>query len=392
MIQFVCWKSYYPLTASAMPPKTKKPAAAPSPKVDIKRAAKSAAKKSAAPSTSPTNKPKRAKTDGPDTPIQWNVHPTQDQVNKLFGVPTTSPSPATEAADVSVAAASQVASQLTEAMCTEQDSSGSATLPHSHAATTLLQQCNTHGTQVTEHTHHTDDQHAVPVKVKLNTADTDTTAAPTVTDNESRVADPHPHIADTMKSTSGTGADAFAHTDRDTWEESRDKRLESLQELMDWPLDVLRKSWDAQDPSCRGTYSDFCGHLQDTLDSVTVSTAFSGIDTPVVSLAWLHAAVCHELGALTADEIPLPTFKNAWGVEWYSKSQNTLMASPHGPGCLYADMSEFWQPEIKSRVQTLLDQGQLADVMQRLLTTTDVNNIITPSAYCLTCGKQCEAT
>ena len=375
-----------------MSPKTKKPAAAPSPKVDIKRAAKSAAKKSAAPSTSPTNKSKRAKTDCPDAPVQWGVKPTQDRVNKLFGVTTASPATKADVPDA-VAAASQVASQLTKATYAEQDSSGSVTLQHSHAATTLLQQCNTHGTQVTEHTHHTDDdddQHAVPLQVDMT--DTDTKTAPLVTDNETRVADPHPDIADTMKSTSGTGADAYAHTCRDTWEETRDMRLESLQELMDWPLDVLRKSWDAQDPECRGTYLDFCGHLQDTLGSVTVSTAFSGIDTPVVSLAWLHAAVCHELGALTSDEIPSPTFKNAWGVEWYSKSQNTLMTSPHGPCCLYADMSEFWQPEIKSRVQTLLDQGQLADVMQRLLNTTDVNNIIAPSAYCLTCGKHCEAT
>ena len=90
--------------------------------------------------------------------------------------------------------------------------------------------------------------------------------------------------------------------------------------------------------------------------------------------------------------MPPPGFSNIWGVEWYSKSQEVLMSAPHGPQCLYSDISEFWHTEIATRVTTLIDQGQLADVMRALMRTTPIDKIIRTHATCIKCGKQCEAT
>ena len=63
---------------------------------------------------------------------------------------------------------------------------------------------------------------------------------------------------------------------------------------------------------------------------------------------------------------------------------------PDGPECLFGDMSDFWQPELKSRVDTLLQNGNFVEVVKKLMQTTDVFSMVKRSGFCIKCQKQCE--
>ena len=374
-----------------MAPKSKKAAAAATPKSDVKRAAKSASKKPSAaePSpTSPAGRTKRARTDSGEPPIQWGPRPTQEQVNKLFGV-----SAKPTGAD---------AAHATDSTAVHDDAAHEQDVCMPGASLTACEsKCDTQAHVVDPEPTLTPD-HA-NVHDDLCMQDSSNECADGYTDEHTSKPDGITHDAScpvaisacptTCEKPHTLDADPDAvQTARDKFEETRQHRMEKLQSFMDWPLHALRKCWDAQDKDERGTYNDFLDHLQEASSSLTVSTAFSGIDTPAVALAWLHCAVCHELGVLTAEEMPAPGFSNIWGVEWYSKSQDVLMSSPHGPHCLFSDISEFWHDEIATRVNTLIDQGQLADVMKVLMRTTPIDKIIKPHATCIKCGKACEVT
>ena len=172
------------------------------------------------------------------------------------------------------------------------------------------------------------------------------------------------------------------------------RRKESIGEFLNWPTKLIQTMWKQQ-PEVEGDagleYGDMLSHLRGCICGLRVSTAFSGIDTPCVALDALAAAVATQSG----DPIEKrPKFQNVYGVEWYSKSQYELQRSPHGPHCLFSDISEFWSQCMKQKLDTLIDQGQLVDVLTQLLSspTTDMSTITCSHAHCLNCNKMCEVT
>ena len=174
----------------------------------------------------------------------------------------------------------------------------------------------------------------------------------------------------------------------------QERRKESIGEFLNWPTKLIQTMWKQQ-PEVEGDagleYGDMLSHLRGCICGLRVSTALSGTDTPCVALDALAAAVATQSGGPIEKR---PKFQNVYGVEWYSKSQYELQRSPHGPRCLFSDISEFWSPCMHQKLDTLIDQGQLVDVLTQLLSspTTDMSTITCSHAHCLNCNKMCEVT
>ena len=89
--------------------------------------------------------------------------------------------------------------------------------------------------------------------------------------------------------------------------------------------------------------------LKARLASMSISTSFSGIDSPSTALAMLGAGLLRSLGETVSTET-LPAIQNLWAVEWAACAQQELMVHPAGPNCLFSDINEFWLPGVADRL------------------------------------------
>ena len=128
-------------------------------------------------------------------------------------------------------------------------------------------------------------------------------------------------------------------------------------------------------------------YLQDVksrMHSMTLSTSFSGIDTPSIALAMLAAGVNTELGIeVTDDSLKDHIAGNLWGIEWLGKSQEELLRHPYGPHHVYGDISEFWLNGIHDRIDTLVVDPSL------LRKTVKATKTVKRRAYCRRCRTEC---
>ena len=126
--------------------------------------------------------------------------------------------------------------------------------------------------------------------------------------------------------------------------------------------------------------------LHNRLNSTTISSAFSGIDTPGTAFLMLQHAVGCELG-ISPEDLERP--RNYFAIEWLRTSQDELLVHPHEPEHLFADISGFWSPAVSDKLE-----GLLADnlVEQVLLPLIHKGKATSNKAYCLKHGCECEAT
>ena len=168
----------------------------------------------------------------------------------------------------------------------------------------------------------------------------------------------------------------------------RASRLSKVSELMQWPRKVVG-CWKQQDAAEPSNHPDRLQRLRGALQDFRMSTSFSGIDTPAVALDMLSATVAE--GLMLSPETR-PVFHNVFAVEWSSKCQDHLLASPNGPQCLFGDMNDFWNDPIASKIDTLLSSGDdFTEIMIQVLSQADVREIIRPDGFCLKCDGMCEA-
>ena len=177
-------------------------------------------------------------------------------------------------------------------------------------------------------------------------------------------------------------------------QEQQQRRRKHISNLMRWPermLDTLRKTTNGSHKEGQDDQehirSDLLRKVFKSINNLRISTAFSGIDTPSIAIQQISLATASCMG-IQLDK--RARCRNLYGIEWYSKSQDILVQMPDGPECLFGDMSHFWQPEIQSRVDTLLQKGNFVEVIQKLMQTTDVLSMVKHSGFCIKCQKQCE--
>ena len=175
--------------------------------------------------------------------------------------------------------------------------------------------------------------------------------------------------------------------------------MEHLRKLMQWPRKVLNNMWsgqhenkprtDGSDATAACADSDkvrWLQHMVGCTSGLKLSTAFSGIDTPSTALSCLALAMVDEMGEPVDTA---PRFQNMYAIEVFSKSQVELQRTPHGPRCIFGDISEFWHPEMVGKVQTMLQSGNFVDVIQRLIQSLPASSLVQSSAFCINCQRRC---
>ena len=121
----------------------------------------------------------------------------------------------------------------------------------------------------------------------------------------------------------------------DPWLVDRQDRLEVLRgTLFTWPEDMLRSAASlASTPS-----AEYAEYLETILNSMSVSTSFSGVDSPSTALAMMGAAALTLQGReVTKDSVPKVC--NKFGIEWLPQSQQELRRHPYGPSCIFSDIT-----------------------------------------------------
>jgi hypothetical protein len=129
------------------------------------------------------------------------------------------------------------------------------------------------------------------------------------------------------------------------------------------------------------------GSLRDSLDNITFSTSFSGVDTPSTSFLMIAMYINAMLGL--GVELPsLPAFTNLWACEWFSPSRTELQNHPHGPMHIFDDIGSFWTKTVHDRLSSLVNFALVNKVLIPLVMAGDA---VSPYAYCHCCGHMCRA-
>ena len=129
--------------------------------------------------------------------------------------------------------------------------------------------------------------------------------------------------------------------------------------------------------------------LKETLDNmqrVSMSTSFSGVDTPATAWMMLATTLTAELG-MDPEDTPLPS--NAFAVELHRGCQHELLKHPHSPEHVFGDITEFWSPSLKPKLQQISEQGLEESVLLPLIRS---GKATCRSAWCVKHQRFCEAT
>lgn len=129
--------------------------------------------------------------------------------------------------------------------------------------------------------------------------------------------------------------------------------------------------------------------LKNVMKHTSISTAFSGIDTPSVALAMIATGISKDLGEdMRLDTIAECMPQNKFAIEWLARSQEELMRHRFGPTHVFADMSSFWKDSVRLRIDALMQQQLVDTVLKQLVMTADT---IKGGAYCVRCQRECQA-
>ena len=126
--------------------------------------------------------------------------------------------------------------------------------------------------------------------------------------------------------------------------------------------------------------------LHNTMQRTSMSSAFSGVDTPATSFLSLGMAVVEELG-LGHDHLPMPP--NLRAIEWYSNSQEELLHHPHPPDHVFGDISAFWIPSVAKRLPHIIANNLVQSVLVPLVLA---GGTVSDTAFCIKHGTYCKAT
>ena len=152
-----------------------------------------------------------------------------------------------------------------------------------------------------------------------------------------------------------------------------------------------------RDGSCPGDVStDNCDDAEDVasrphlyqllqqMRATSMSTEFSGIDTPATAFIMLGTAICKQLGM---DSSHVPTPANVYAVEWSAQAREELLHHPHCPQHVFGDINEFWRPHVASQLDALISNEHATD--QVLLPLMRRGEATVRTAWCFKHGKMC---
>lgn len=122
----------------------------------------------------------------------------------------------------------------------------------------------------------------------------------------------------------------------------------------------------------------------------TLSSAFSGVDTPGLAFGVISRAISDLLESKEGVVRPVPTVPHIHGIEWDPHCVDELAVHPHGPCCIYGDINEFWSPSLKPWIQKVMSTPTTPGVMEALRPSVMSGNAMCLTAYCHRHKKQCK--
>lgn len=226
--------------------------------------------------------------------------------------------------------------------------------------------------------------------------------------HDDRGSEPRPHIADVQAEEANYHIADNMDVDETMAQEyvsARKTRLRMLQKLFRYPvylLSCLLKATglcsDAFDepelarPCLHENGRRWIRQFERKTQQTSFSTSFSGIDTPSIALAMLQLGA-NELLVPECLNGPnrrtqAPSMNNLWACEKYGPSQEELLRSPHGPGCVFADMEGFWVDSVRQKAHALHASRMVESVLVPLVMSGRASR---QAAWCVKHQKFCKA-
>ena len=133
--------------------------------------------------------------------------------------------------------------------------------------------------------------------------------------------------------------------------------------------------------------TEFFRELVSHIEGVSMSTCFSGVDTPATSYMGLAWAACRE-GGFDLDKLPQP--RNMFAIEKFSKSIEQLEAHPHPAEHIFDDVEAFWSPAVAERLAKT--QSLSEDFIEMVIVPAVLSgHAATDTAFCLKHKRRCKA-
>ena len=126
--------------------------------------------------------------------------------------------------------------------------------------------------------------------------------------------------------------------------------------------------------------------IKESLRSFSMSTSFSGVDTPSTAYLQLMWGVQSALGC-DEESIDSSLAKNTFAVEISPQAREELLHHPHGPQCVFGDICDFFTPAVKDRLPVLVKQGMVQEVLVPLIQS---GKAVVDHAHCYRHGKECK--
>ena len=183
------------------------------------------------------------------------------------------------------------------------------------------------------------------------------------------------------------------------FQQEREANMKSLEGIFNWPtVGLSLVAEECLKSSCSTDNGQFdhqpvFKHLVNVMKSCTISTSFSGIDTPATALAMLFLGANAGLKqSPTSQELKQFASHNLFAVEWCSASQHELLRHPFGPHCLFGDMASIFAESLASKVPALLSSRRLIEVALRIISSNESKTNIRSTCHCLRHNTECSAS
>eukprot|EP00438_Fugacium_kawagutii_P020454 Skav206759 [mRNA] locus=scaffold167:274561:284256:- [translate_table: standard] len=135
------------------------------------------------------------------------------------------------------------------------------------------------------------------------------------------------------------------------------------------------------DPPSQERKNIFRSMIKD-MDTFSMSTSFSGVDTPATSWMCLSWAVS-KMAGLSAELMPKP--RNMFACEIFNPSIRELQSHPHAAEHIFVDINDFWDPILKPKMDFLLQNRET--ILDRIILSGRGS---CDRAYCIKHNQLCK--
>ncbi len=178
----------------------------------------------------------------------------------------------------------------------------------------------------------------------------------------------------------------------------RAKNMERLEQLFQWPeVDVSlvaassmksmqNTDFEQSDPA---PYFD---HLANIIHGCTISTSYSGVDTPATAMAMLFLGTNKLSGKAPPTDLEHLRQNNLFGVEFSTSCQAELLRHPFGPSCLFSNLVDFFGESLAVKIPVLVESRRLVDVVLHIINSNESATNLRHTCHCLRHDAQCDVS